>query len=63
MCAESIVKLMEGGTKLPTEQQLKATYIRDYDRAYAPTYAVLDLIQRVPAYPYPPILVSTAFTP
>jgi geranylgeranyl reductase len=47
MCAESIVKLMEGGTKLPTEQQLKATYIRDYDRAYAPTYAVLDLIQRV----------------
>ena len=39
----SIVKLMQGGTRLPTEQEIKDTYIKDYDKAYGPTYLVLDL--------------------
>jgi len=47
MAAEAVVKLMEKGTRLPTETELKQTYIRDYDRAYGPTYTVLDIIQRV----------------
>ena len=47
MCAQAIVKLMEGGTRLPTEKEIKRTYIADYDRAYGPTYAVLDILQRV----------------
>jgi len=47
MCAQSIVKLMAGGSRLPTEAEIKKTYIADYDRAYGPTYTVLDIIQRV----------------
>jgi geranylgeranyl reductase len=47
MCAESIVALMKQGTRLPTEQEIKRTYIADYDRAYGATYTVLDILQRV----------------
>jgi len=47
MAAEAIVKLMQGGSRLPTESEIKDTYIRDYDRAYGPTYTVLDILQKV----------------
>jgi len=47
MAAEAIVKLMAKGTRLPTEKEIKATYIKDFDRAYGPTYAVLDILQKV----------------
>merc|ERR1719171_3080682 len=47
MAAQSIVKLMKGGTRLPTEEEIKKTYIADYDRAYGPTYTVLDIQQKV----------------
>uniref|UniRef100_A0A7S2WEE7 Geranylgeranyl diphosphate reductase, chloroplastic n=1 Tax=Rhizochromulina marina TaxID=1034831 RepID=A0A7S2WEE7_9STRA len=47
MAAESICKLMEGGSRLPTEKEIKDTYIQDYDRAYGPTYTVLDILQKV----------------
>jgi geranylgeranyl reductase len=47
MAAEAIVKLMAGGSRLPTEKEIKQTYIRDYDRAYGPTYTVLDILQKV----------------
>ena len=47
MAAESIVGLMKGGSRLPTEKEIKQTYIRDYDRAYGPTYTVLDILQKV----------------
>jgi geranylgeranyl reductase len=47
MAAEAIVKLMQGGSRLPSEQEIKNTYIRDYDRAYGPTYTVLDILQKV----------------
>merc|ERR1719191_1478032 len=47
MAAEAIVNLMAGGTRLPTESEIKNTYIKDYDRAYFPTYTVLDILQKV----------------
>eukprot|EP00520_Triparma_pacifica_P006810 CAMPEP_0118631948 /NCGR_PEP_ID=MMETSP0785-20121206/179_1 /TAXON_ID=91992 /ORGANISM="Bolidomonas pacifica, Strain CCMP 1866" /LENGTH=457 /DNA_ID=CAMNT_0006522677 /DNA_START=31 /DNA_END=1404 /DNA_ORIENTATION=- len=47
MAAEAIVKLMEGGSRLPSQEEIEATYIKDYDRAYGPTYAVLDILQKV----------------
>lgn len=53
MAAESIRKLMAGGSRLPTEQEIKDTYIKDYDKAYGPTYTVLDILQRVSLIPAP----------
>jgi geranylgeranyl reductase len=47
MAAQAIVRLMHGGTRLPTESEIKNTYIKDYDRAYFPTYTVLDILQKV----------------
>jgi len=47
MAAEEIVKIMEGGTKLPTQEDIEATYIKKYDSAYGPTYFVLDALQKV----------------
>merc|ERR1712194_829501 len=47
MAAEAIVKLMEGGSRLPTQEQIERTYIADYDKAYGPTYTVLDALQKV----------------
>merc|ERR1719389_1347473 len=41
MAAEEIVALTAGGTRLPTEQEIKDTYIKKYDREYGPTYLVL----------------------
>jgi len=47
MAAQAIVKLMAGGSRLPSEQEIKDTYLADYDRAYGPTYLVLDVLQKV----------------
>ena len=47
MAAEEIVALTAGGTRLPTEQEIKDTYIKKYDREYGPTYPVLDVLQKV----------------
>ena len=47
MAAEAIVKLMDGGKRLPTQTEIERTYIADYDRAYGPTYTVLDILQKV----------------
>merc|ERR1719463_438994 len=47
MAAQAIVNLMAGGTRLPTEAEIKSTYIKDYDKAYFPTYTVLDILQKV----------------
>ena len=47
MAAQAIVGLMNGGSRLPTEQEIKDTYIKKYDRAYGPTYLVLDVLQKV----------------
>jgi geranylgeranyl reductase len=47
MAAEEIVKLMDGGKHLPTQQEIENTYIKKYDAAYGPTYFVLDALQKV----------------
>ena len=47
MAAEEIVALTEGGSRLPTEREIKDTYLKKYDAAYGPTYLVLDLLQKV----------------
>eukprot|EP00594_Rhizosolenia_setigera_P006668 CAMPEP_0178952314 /NCGR_PEP_ID=MMETSP0789-20121207/7735_1 /TAXON_ID=3005 /ORGANISM="Rhizosolenia setigera, Strain CCMP 1694" /LENGTH=407 /DNA_ID=CAMNT_0020633329 /DNA_START=975 /DNA_END=2194 /DNA_ORIENTATION=+ len=47
MAAEEIVKLMKGGTVLPTQAQIEDTYLAKYDKLYGPTYAVLDALQKV----------------
>jgi len=47
MAAEEIVKLMEGGTRMPTQEEIEQTYLKKYDKAYGPTYAVLDILQKV----------------
>jgi len=47
MAAEEIVALTNSGTRMPTEQEIKDTYLKKYDRAYGPTYLVLDVLQKV----------------
>jgi len=47
MAAEEIVKLMEGGKRLPTQTEIEKTYLAIYDKAYGPTYTVLDILQKV----------------
>lgn len=46
MCAESIVELSENGDRIPTEGDLKV-YLKRWDKKYAMTYRVLDILQRV----------------
>ncbi len=46
MCAETIVEFSEGGTRVPTEEELKI-YLQRWDKKYGITYAVLDILQRV----------------
>ena len=41
MAAEAIVKLMAGGSRLPTEKEIKQTYIRDYDRGESVSCVVI----------------------
>jgi geranylgeranyl diphosphate/geranylgeranyl-bacteriochlorophyllide a reductase len=47
MCAEAIVELSNSGARIPTEQELKKTYIKQWDQTYGLTYKVLDILQRV----------------
>jgi len=47
MAAEEIVKLMDGGKRMPTQEEIEQTYLKKYDKAYGPTYAVLDILQKV----------------
>lgn len=46
MCAETIVETSNGGTRLPTEADLKL-YLKRWDQKYGITYKVLDLLQTV----------------
>jgi len=47
MAGEALVRLMQGGSRIPSESEIIAEYIRPYDKAYGPTYLVLDLLQKV----------------
>lgn len=33
--------------QLPTQRDIEDTYLRDFDKAYGPTYTVLDILQQV----------------
>jgi geranylgeranyl diphosphate/geranylgeranyl-bacteriochlorophyllide a reductase len=46
MCAETIVETSNGGTRIPTEADLKQ-YLKKWDRKYGLTYKVLDILQTV----------------
>lgn len=46
MCAETIVETSNGGTRIPTEADLKL-YIKRWDKKYGMTYKVLDILQTV----------------
>ena len=47
MCAEAIVEISRNGAVLPTEKQIKSTYLKRWDRKYGATYAVLDILQKI----------------
>ena len=47
MCAEAIVEISANGSKIPTEKEIKSTYLKRWDRKYGATYAVLDILQRI----------------
>ncbi|MEA5390527.1 geranylgeranyl reductase [Cyanobium gracile UHCC 0139] len=46
MCAEEIVTASAGGSRIPSEKDLKV-YIRKWDRKYGATYKVLELLQNI----------------
>lgn len=46
MCAETIVETSNGGTRIPTENDLKL-YLKRWDKKYGLTYKVLDILQTV----------------
>ncbi|MGF1480226.1 MAG: geranylgeranyl reductase [Cyanophyceae cyanobacterium] len=46
MCAETIVETSNGGTRIPTETDLKL-YLKRWDKKYGMTYKVLDILQSV----------------
>eukprot|EP00741_Cyanophora_paradoxa_P009301 tig00000144_g9009.t1 len=47
MCAEAIVETSKNGERVPTEAELKSTYLRRWDQKYWATYKVLDILQAV----------------
>ena len=47
MCAEAIVEISNSGASIPTEKQIKSTYLKRWDRKYGATYVVLDILQRI----------------
>jgi len=47
LAAQEIVKLMNNGSRLPTQAEMEDTYLRKYDALYGPTYTVLDILQKV----------------
>ena len=47
MCAEAIVEISKNGSVIPTEKQIKSSYLKRWDRKYGATYAVLDILQRI----------------
>ncbi|AAP99876.1 MULTISPECIES: geranylgeranyl reductase [Prochlorococcus] len=46
MCAEEIVSASQGGSKIPTEDDLKK-YIKKWDKKYGATYKVLEILQNI----------------
>merc|ERR1711988_1935565 len=46
MCAETIAKYSENGTRMIDSEDLNK-YIREWDSTYGPAYTVLDLLQKL----------------
>jgi geranylgeranyl reductase len=46
MCAEEIVSASAGGTRIPSEADLKI-YLKKWDKKYGPTYKVLEILQNI----------------
>jgi geranylgeranyl reductase len=46
MCAEQIVVSSNNGQRIPTEADLKK-YLKKWDKAYGPTYKVLEILQNI----------------
>ncbi|MFY8149652.1 MAG: geranylgeranyl reductase [Prochlorococcaceae cyanobacterium] len=46
MCAEQIVESSQGGSRIPTEADLKK-YLKKWDRKYGATYKVLEILQNI----------------
>ena len=46
MCAETIVEFSNNGARVPSESDLKV-YLKRWDKKYAMTYRVLDIMQKV----------------
>ena len=47
MAGQAISKVVAQTGRLPTQEQMISEYIKPYDKAYGPTYAVLDILQKV----------------
>lgn len=47
MAGLAVSKIVSQTGKLPSQKQMMQEYIKPYDAAYGPTYAVLDILQRV----------------
>jgi geranylgeranyl diphosphate/geranylgeranyl-bacteriochlorophyllide a reductase len=47
MAGEAISKVVAQTGNLPSQQEMIKEYIQPYDKAYGPTYTVLDILQRV----------------
>ena len=43
----AIVEISKNGSVIPTEKQIKSSYLKRWDRKYGATYAVLDILQRI----------------
>jgi len=47
MAGEAVAKHVTATGRLPSQQEMDQAYIKPYDKLYGPTYAVLDILQRV----------------
>ncbi|KAJ0979107.1 hypothetical protein J5N97_014581 [Dioscorea zingiberensis] len=47
MCGEAVVRASEGGERMVSEEELKAGYLRRWDREYGVMFRFLDVLQRV----------------
>ena len=47
MCAEAIAEISENGARIPSEGEIKRTYLRRWDRKYGTTYKVLEILQSI----------------
>jgi geranylgeranyl reductase len=47
MAGEAVSNFVTATGRLPNQQEMIKAYIKPYDRAYGPTYTVLDILQKV----------------